>query len=340
MEELIKGIPKCELHMHLCGNIEPELVFKLAERNNVKIQYESIEQLREAYRFHDLQEFLDAFKAGMMVIKNPQDLYDITYDYLERAHFDNIKYCEIHFNPQALKPVMTFNEAIDPVIRAINEGEKQLGIKSRLILCQMRFQSEPTTLEILQDLENSPFKDYFVAVGLANAERPYPPKLFVNMFNAAKRLGFKITIHAGEEGPADYIRQAVELCHADRIDHGNSAQEDQSVVDLLLERQIPLTMCPLSNLRLNVIEDLKQHPIKKYLEKGLLVSVNSDDPAFFGGYLNQNFIEIQKALDLTREQIVQLAKNSFISSFLPENDKQKGIQEIDDYIKLFDAQTK
>ncbi|KAH0789688.1 adenosine deaminase [Histomonas meleagridis] len=335
MEDFIKGIPKCELHMHICGNTEPELVFKIAERNHVKIQYESAEQLRKAYHFSCLQEFLDILKLCSSVVKKPQDLYDITYDYLEKAHSDNVKYCELYFTPQSFKPDMTFDEATEAVVNACKNGEKELGIKSRLILCQQRYQPESSTIEVLHELLKCPFKDYYVAVGLANAELPYPPKLFVNMFQEAKASGFKITIHAGEEGPSDYIKQAIELCNADRIDHGNSAQDDQSVVSMLRERKIPLTMCPLSNLRLKVINDLKEHPIKKFLENGLLVTINSDDPAFFDGYLNKNFIETQKELDLSKEHIIQLAKNSFISSFLSEEEKQKGIMEIDNYVKSF-----
>ena len=336
MEEFIRGIPKCELHMHVCGNTEPELVVKLAERNNIKLKYQTAEELREAYKFNNLQEFLDMFFVAASVIRKPIDLYDITYDYLKRAAADNVKYCEIHVDPQLYPEHMTFNEAAEAFANAAKDAEKNLGIKTGLIFCEQRFQTEEQTIEYLRDLEKCPVRDSFVAVGLANAELPYPPKLFVHLFEEVKKLGLKITIHAGEEGPADYINQALELCHADRIDHGNSAEQDPAVLEKLKTRQIPLTMCPLSNLKLHVIEDLKSHPLKRYLDSGLLVTINSDDPAFFGGYVNSNFIATQEALNLSRSDIIQLCKNSYLSSFLPESDKAAGIALIDSYVSQYD----
>ena len=335
MEDFIRGIPKCELHIHIFGNTEPELVFKLAERNNVKLNYSSPEELRKAYQFKDLQEFLEAFKAGTMVIKTPQDLYDITYDYLEKAHADNVKYCELHTNPQLFEPMISFNDAAEGFVNACKDAEKNFGIKSKLILCIQRFRTEEHALNTLKELENCPFKDYFVAVGLANAEKPYPPKLFTHFFDEVKKLGYKITIHAGEEGPAEYIEQAIELCHADRIDHGNSAQYDEEILHKLQERQIPLTMCPLSNLRLQVIKDLHDHPLKRFLDLGLLVTINSDDPSFFGGYINTNIIETAKCLSLHEEDIIQLAKNSYLSSFLSPIEKSNGLALIDSYVSNY-----
>ena len=340
MEDFIKGIPKCELHIHICGNTEPELVFKLAERNNIKLPYKNPEELREAYKFKDLQEFLNAFKTGMEVIKKPQDIYDITFDYLERAHQDNVKYCELHCNPQIFKPMITFDEASEAYAMACKDAEEKYGIKSKLILCMQRIKPEEETIETMHEYEKCPYKDYYVAVGLANAERNHPPSNFTNLYKVVKEMGLKATIHAGEEGPADYINQAIELCHADRIDHGNSAQDDPSVLEKLKERKIPLTMCPLSNLHLHVLEDLKTHPLKKYLDMGLLVTINSDDPAFFGGYINTNFIRTQEALSLTREDIIQLCKNSYLSSFLPESEKSKGLSLIDSYVSNYDSQHK
>ena len=336
MEDFIKGIPKCELHMHICGNTEPELVFKLAERNNIKLQYKTPDELREAYKFKNLQEFLDAFKTGTEVIKKPEDLYDITFDYLERAHKDNVKYCELHTNPQVFKPLFSLEDATKALTNACIDAEKKYGIKSKLIFCMQRIKPEAETIETLHEFEKCTCKDHFIAVGLANAERNHPPGDFVHLFEEVKKLGLKITIHAGEEGPADYINQALELCHADRIDHGNSAEQDPAVLEKLKTRQIPLTMCPLSNLKLHVIEDLKLHPLKRYLDSGLLVTINSDDPAFFGGYVNSNFIATQEALNLSRSDIIQLCKNSYLSSFLPESEKAAGIALIDSYVSQYD----
>ena len=339
MEEFIRGLPKCELHMHLGGNIEPDLVFKLAQRNNVKLPYETPEALAEAYKFNNLQEFLDAFRAGTSVIKKPEDLYEIAYDYFVRAAADNVRYAEIHFNAQYYQQhgVMSFNDAVAPVARAMDDAEKNLHVKSKLILCQQRYNPESETLEVLKLLDACPHRDsHFVAVGLASSELPFPPNLFVRCFEEVRKMGMHVTIHAGEEGPADYVDQALELLHADRIDHGNRAQEDPAVLKKLVDRKVPLTMCPLSNLHLQVIKDLKEHPLKRFMEMGIICTVNSDDPSFFRGYINDNFIEIQRALDLSREQIVELAKNSYISSFLPDDEKQMGIAEIDEYVRTFD----
>ena len=339
MEDFIRGLPKCELHMHLCGNTEPDLVFKLAQRNNVKLPYETPEALAEAYKFNNLQEFLDAFRAGTSVIKKPEDLYEITYDYFVRAAADNVRYAEIHFNPQFYQQrgVMSFNDAVGAAVKAMDDAEKNLHVKSKLILCLQRYNPEAENIEIVKLLDACEYKkSHFVAVGLASSELPYPPNLFVDCFEQVRKMGMHVTVHAGEEGPADYVDQALELLHTDRIDHGNRAQEDPAVLKKLVERKIPLTMCPLSNLRLQVIKDLKEHPLKRFMEMGIVCTVNSDDPSFFRGYINDNFIEIQRALNLSREQIIELAKNSYISSFLSEDEKQKGIAEIDEYVRAFD----
>ena len=337
MEEFIRGLPKCELHMHLCGNTEPDLVFTLARRNNVTIPYESPEALSKAYQFNNLQEFLDAFRAGTSVIKKPEDLYEIAYDYFVRAAADNVRYAELHYNPQFYDQhkVMSFNDAVAGVVKAMDDAEKNLGVRSKLILTQQRYNPEEEAIAVLKSLEACPHKDHFVAVGLASSELPFPPKLFVRCFEQVRKMGLHVVAHAGEEGPAEYVDQALELLHVDRIDHGNRAQEDPVVMQKLIDRRIPLTLCPLSNLRLQVVKDLRDHPLKKFMERGIICTVNSDDPAFFGGYVNANFVEIQRALDLSRDQIIELAKNSFLVSFMSEEEKQRGIAEIDEYVRNF-----
>jgi adenosine deaminase len=330
IESFIRGIPKCELHMHLLGNIEPELVFRIAERNQVALTHPSPESLRESYNFKDLQEFLLLFREGTSVIRTEQDLYEITWDYLTRAKADSVTHCEIYYTPHWLiRTGMTVEATMNGVVRALDDGKAALGIESALILCCLRDQPEPAAFAILEQLR--PWRRYIIAVGLASAELPFPPKLFVNFFEKARAEGLKVTIHAGEEGPVEYIEQALTLLKADRIDHGNSCHTDPAMIERLRIAKVGLTMCPLSNLRLNVIQNLAEHPLKKLLDAGLVVSVNSDDPSFFGGYVNDNYIAVQKALGLTREDIIQLAKNSYTSSFLPEATKLAGVQAIDAY---------
>jgi adenosine deaminase len=331
LDAFIRGIPKCELHMHLLGNIEPEMVFHIANRNGMKLPYESAEHLRMSYNFNDLGEFLAVFRQGTDVIQTEADLYDITWDYLTRAKADNCHYCELYYTPHWLiASGMTIESTMNGVTRAMDDARIKLGIESAMIFSCLRNLPEAEAFRVLELVK--PWRKYIVAVGLASAELPFPPKLFVKFFDACRQEGFKVTIHAGEEGPVEYIDQALTLLKADRIDHGNACQHHPSMIERLRAEKVPLTMCPFSNLRLNLIENLSDHPLKKLLDAGLLVSVNSDDPAFFGGYVNDNYIGVQKALGLTREDIIKLAKNSFESSFLSDDAKLKGIQSIDDYV--------
>jgi adenosine deaminase len=321
--------------MHLLGNIEPEIVFQIANRNSIPLNYPSAEALRASYVFQNLDEFLGLFREGTRVIRTEQDLYDITWDYLTRAKADNCTYCEIHYAPDLLiASGMSVEACLNGVTRALDDAKSQLQLESALIICCLRNRSESAELEILRLI--LPWKRYFVAAGLASSELNFPPRLFVNYFEECRKHGLRVTIHAGEEGPVEYIDQALTLLKAERIDHGNSCHTDEIMIERLRNGRIPLTMCPLSNLRLKVIENLTDHPLKKLLDAGVIVSVNSDDPSFFRGYVNDNYIEIQKALGLTRDDIVKLAKNSYESSFLSDEAKQKGIQAIDAYVANFD----
>lgn len=321
--------------MHLGGNIEPEMAFRLAERNGIKLKYESPAALAEAYNFKNLGGFIELFVDGIKVVKTEQDLYEITMDYFQHCHEDNVTHCEIEHAPEMYD--MPFDDAMKSVVRAMQDAEAKWGIKSKLILCCERHKPEQVGLDSLEQIR--PWMQHFVGVGLASAELPFPPRMFTKLFNKVKETtDLKIVIHAGEEGPAEYVKEALDLLHADRIDHGNHAQEDPELVKRLADEKVPLTMCPLSNLKLQVLSDLKDHPLKKFMDMGLVVTVNSDDPAFFRGYMNANFIAIQKALNLSREDIVQLCKNSFTASWFPEDEKQKGIAAIDEYVKNFDKQ--
>ena len=335
MEDFIRGIPKCELHMHICGNIEPEMVFRLAKRNNVDIEYQSEQQLKEAYNFKNLDEFLALFREGLKVIKNEQDLYDITYDYFIHAKNDNVVHAELTYTPHPFveAKLMTLQEAMNGVVRAMQDAEKNLGITSSIVLCCERHNPESVATEILNEI--GPWRKYISAAGLASAETPFPPKLFVNHFNEARKHGLKISVHAGEEAPPDYVVQSLDLLKADRIDHGVQSINDPELMKRLVNEKIPCTMCPISNLKLKVYNSLEEHPLKKFLDAGVIVSINSDDPSFFQGYINENFIQTQKALNLSKEDIIQLAKNSFISAYISEEEKQKGIKKIDDYVANF-----
>lgn len=334
IERFIKGLPKCDIHIHLFGNTEPEMIFALAKRNGIQLKWDSPEHLKQAYCFNNLQEFLELFRAGEIVIKTEQDIYDITYDYFIHAHQDNITHCELHFSPNAaMQNGMPIEQVMNGVTKAIDDAKENFGITCYLVACVERHLPESLAFKLIDLIE--PWRKYYIAAGLASAELPFPPNMFVGIFAEYRKRGYKISIHAGEEGPADYINQSIELLKADRIDHGNACLQDQTVVTKLVEKKIPCTLCPLSNLRLQVVKDLKDHPLKKMMNAGIICSVNSDDPSFFRGYLNDNFIAIQQAINLTKDDIVTLAKNSYLSSFLPEDEKQKGIELVDQYVKNF-----
>lgn len=336
MENFIQLLPKAELHLHIEGTLEPELLFKLADRNNIPLSYKSIEDVRKAYNFQDLQSFLNIYFAGSQVLMTEQDFYDLTWAYLQKAKQQNIRHVEIFFDPQThTKRDITFETIIMGISNALKEAERTLGISTGLILCFLRDLSAESAIQTLE--QATPFKDLLIGVGLDSAEKNNPPRKFERVFNKAREMGLLTFAHAGEEGPPEYIREAIDLLKVLRIDHGIRCLEDKALVKRLWDEQIPLTVCPISNIKLHVFEKMAQHPIKKMLEAGLCVTINSDDPAYFRGYINENFIEVTQALHLSQEQIIQLAKNSFLASCLPWNKKEKFIAEIDDYISSFNV---
>jgi adenosine deaminase len=327
----IDGLPKAELHIHIEGSLEPELMFALAQRNGVALPYESVEDLVAAYDFNNLQDFLDIYYKGAGVLLTEQDFYDLTWAYLKRVHSDNVLHTEIFFDPQThTVRGVAFETVIDGIHGALADGAAKLGISSRLILCFLRHLDEDdaqATLDMALD-----HKDRIIAVGLDSSEAGHPPDKFKRVFERARREGFLAVAHAGEEGPADYVRQALDELAVSRIDHGVRALEDDALVARLAALRIPLTVCPLSNLKLRVVADMAAHPLVEMIAKGLMVTVNSDDPAYFGGYVNDNYRALHEALDLTRDDFIQLARNSFEAAFLDEADKQALIARLDAYL--------
>ncbi len=330
LEKFIKGLPKAELHLHLEGSLEPEMMFELAKRNNIKIPFNTVEEVRAAYSFNNLQEFLDIYYQGAQVLINEQDFYDLTWAYLLRMKADNCKHVEVFFDPQThTDRGIDFDIVINGINRALNDGKNELGISSFLIMCFLRHLSEEEAFKTLSVA--MPHLSKIKAVGLDSSEIGHPPSKFANVFKSAKDLGLKIVAHAGEEGPPEYIYEALDILNIDRIDHGNRCLEDDELVAKIVQKDLTLTVCPLSNLSLCVVKDLAQHPLKTMLSKGLKATINSDDPAYFGGYLNKNYIETQKAIGLTRDEIITLAKNSFKGSFLSPQEISTHIGEIDIY---------
>ena len=337
IEDFIKGVPKAELHLHIEGTFEPELMFKIAGRNNVQLKYKSVEEIREAYKFSNLQDFLDIYYEGASCLFKEEDFYELTWAYLEKAASQNVLHSEIFFDPQThTGRGVKFSTVVDGIHKAISDAGEKLEISANLIMCFLRDLDESAAMETLE--EALAYRDRIIAVGLDSAEIGNPPSKFREVFNRAREAGFLTVAHGGEEGPAKYIWEALELLKASRIDHGNHCLDDDKLTDELIRRKIPLTVCPLSNLRLNVIDDMKKHPLRRMMERGLLVSVNSDDPAYFGGYINDNYLTVAKALNLTIEDIYNLARNSFEASFLEESKKVKMLAKIDEYRKTFEKE--
>jgi adenosine deaminase len=328
MKNFIAGLPKAELHLHIEGSFEPELMFEIAQRNNVAIKYQSVEEIRAAYKFNNLQEFLDIYYAGASVLLKEEDFYDLTYAYLKRIHSQNVVHTELFFDPQThTERGISFDTAINGIYNALIDGEKEFGITFRLMTSFLRHLSEESAFKTLEQALKH--RDKICAFGLDSSEKGNPPSKFQRVFQKVKEEGFLIVAHAGEEGPAEYIWEAINLLEVSRIDHGNRCLEDEKLVEYLKEKQIPLTLCPLSNLSLRVVNDLKNHPVKKMLDKGLMLTINSDDPAYFGGYMNENFEGIMELI--SKEELIQLAKNSFISSFLSDTEKERNLNLIDAY---------
>ena len=321
IEKYIKNIPKAELHVHIEGTFEPELMFEIAQRNNIKIKYNSVDELKKAYDFNNLQEFLDIYYSGASVLIKEQDFYDMTWAYMEKLHSQNVLHAEIFFDPQThTDRGVQFSTVITGIHKALLNAEKKFGITTKLIMCFLRHLDEDQAFKTLgQSIE---FKDWITAVGLDSSEVGHPPSKFERVFKKAIDEGFLTVAHAGEEGPPEYVWEALNLLNVTRVDHGNRALEDNTLVQLLAQKQIPLTVCPLSNFKLRVVDKLENHPLKMMMDKNLLVTINSDDPSYFGGQLNDNYLKLAKELNLNTTDIYQLAKNSFTASFLSDSEKQ------------------
>jgi len=328
---LIDGLPKAELHLHIEGSLEPELMFALAKRNRVALPYPTVASLKAAYDFSDLQSFLNIYYAGASVLATERDFFDMTWAYLERAQTDNVRHVEIFFDPQThTSRGVPFRIAIEGIHAALSEGARKLGISAFLIMCFLRHLSEEDAFATVE--QALPYRDWIVGVGLDSSERGHPPSKFARVFARCRELGWRAVAHAGEEGPPAYITEALDLLKADRIDHGVRCLEDPAVVARLAAEQIPLTVCPLSNVKLRVFPSLEQHNLRQLMAAGLRVTVNSDDPAYFGGYVNANYRAVQRALGLSREDLRRLAKASFLASFLPEAEKQRHCRSVDEYL--------
>lgn len=327
LSSIIKNIPKAELHLHIEGSLTPELMWRLAEKHSVSLPYTSVEEIEAAYNFKDLQSFLDLYYAGAGVLRDEEDFFTLMWEYLTRCAEDNIVHTEIMFDPQThTERGIDFDVFMSGFLRAMKKAEDEFGISSYLIMSFLRHLPESEAFETLEAAK--PYYQHITAVGLDSSELGHPPSKFERVFRKAKSLGFKIVAHAGEEGPASYIWEALELLEVDRIDHGVRCQEDQTLMALLKEKQIPLTVCPLSNLKLCVIDDMKEHNILQLLEAGLLVTVNSDDPTYFGGFLNENFEALHASLNIDEKTIRVLAANSFRASFLPQEKKDALIKRV------------
>ena len=334
MEAFIHGIPKSELHIHIEGSLEPELMLELAAKNSIRLPYESVADIRRAYDFSGLQSFLDIYYQGAQVLRTEDDFYEMTRAYLQKAPIQNIRHTEIFFDPQThTARGIKFETIVQGIHRALSEADRQLGLSSNLIMCFLRDLSATEAMTILE--QALPYKDCIAGVGLDSAELGHPPEKFKHVFDAARRHGFRTVVHAGEEGPPAYIWQAIKLLKAERIDHGVRCVEDASLVEYLVKEQIPLTVCPLSNIKLRIFDNMRQHNFKQMLDLGLCVTINSDDPAYFGGYIEDNFRALQAAHNLTFQDIYNISRNAFKASFLTPAEKQKYLDELDGFVSDF-----
>jgi adenosine deaminase len=328
MRELLVDLPKAELHLHIEGTLEPELAFALAQRNQVELPYEDEDALRRAYVFEDLQSFLDIYYAACSVLVTERDFYELTWAYLVRAAAQGVRHAEIFFDPQThTDRGVAFGTVIGGITRALDDGETNLRVTSRLIMCFLRHLSAEAAMATLETA--LPYRDAIVAVGLDSGEAGNPPEKFRDVFDRARAEGFLAVAHAGEEGPPEYIWQALDVLDVRRVDHGVRCTEDDRLVERLVAQQMPLTVCPFSNVKLRVFPDLQHHNFGELLHRGLLVTINSDDPAYFGGYVADNYIDTAAALGLTADQMIQVARNSFVASFLSDAERQHHLDAID-----------
>ena len=326
----LNKLPKIELHLHLEGSLEPELMFELAQRNGISLTYKSVEEVKAAYQFNNLQDFLDIYYQGAQVLKFEEDFYDLTWAYLNKCHEQNVIHIEPFFDPQThTSRGIPFATMISGISRALDDGEKEFGISYRLIMCFLRHLSEDEAIETLELAK--PFLANIHGVGLDSSELNNPPEKFTEVFSQAQKMGLKLVAHAGEEGPAGYIWSALDNLNVERIDHGIRALDDSELVARLIETKIPLTVCPLSNVKLRVFDNMSQHTILMMLDLGLCVCVNSDDPSYFGGYITENFNALVDPLSLSKEQAIQLVENSISSSFATEDRRLVMLKLLNDY---------
>ncbi len=323
-----RRLPKAELHLHIEGSLEPEMLVALEKRNGIEIPFRSVEEVRAAYEFSNLQDFLDIYYQGMNVLRTEEDFFDLTMAYLNRARADNVRHAEIFFDPQGhTARGVPFDTAISGILTALSMSRAQFGMTSKLIMCFLRHLPEEDAFACLEEAE--PWLDRIAGVGLDSSEVGHPPSKFARVFAAARERGLKLVAHAGEEGPPDYVREALDILKIDRLDHGNRSLEDEALVSRLKGSGMTLTVCPLSNLKLCVVKDMRQHPLKRMLAAGLNATVNSDDPAYFGGYVMANFEAVIAALNLDFEDVRALARNSFAGSFLEEGQKRAQIAAVE-----------
>jgi len=335
MKQFIAGLPKAELHLHIEGTFEPELMFKLAERNSISLPFASVAALHEAYDFNELQDFLDIYYQGMNVLRTEQDFYDLTWAYLEKVSKQTVRHVEIFFDPQGhVDRGISFEIAINGIYSALEQGQKEFDISFGIIMCFLRHLDEDDAFKTLDSALSH--KDKIIGVGLDSSEIGHPPSKFERVFAKARDEGFHIVAHAGEEGPPEYIYEALDLLKVERVDHGNTCLQDDALVQRLVKEQIPLTVCPLSNTKLCVVDNMINHPLPKMLELGLKAMINSDDPAYFGGYLNENYEAVSPILGSSvaekKEKLAVLARNSFDSAFIPKDLKEKYLQEVEAYL--------
>jgi adenine deaminase len=334
LHDYIRSLPKAELHLHIEGTLEPEMMFAMAQRNGVSLPYATVDAVRAAYHFSDLQSFLDLYYAGAAVLQTEQDFYELTMAYIQRARADNVVHAELFFDPQThTVRGIDMRTVFAGIARALRKAKAEFAFSGSMILCFLRHLSEDEAIATLQQALplRAEYADLWQAVGLDSAEVDNPPEKFAQVFAQARALGFRVVAHAGEEGPPAYIHSALEVLQVERIDHGVRSEEDVALMQTLIQQQTPLTVCPLSNLKLCVVDDLKQHNLARMLRAGVCVTVNSDDPAYFGGYMNSNFIAVADALALSREELQQLAHNSFVAAFAPAEQKQAWLKSLCDY---------
>ncbi len=330
LDKFIDDMPKVELHLHIEGSLEPELMFELAQRNKVAIPFKTVDEVRQAYNFSNLQDFLDIYYQGMSVLQKEEDFYDLTMAYLKRVAGQNVMHTEIFFDPQGhTERGVAFETALNGITRALEDGRQKLGVSSHLIMCFLRHLSEEKAFETLN--QAIPYKDKILGVGLDSSEVGHPPSKFERVFAEARKEGFLLVAHAGEEGPPAYVWEALDGLKIDRMDHGNRSLEDGALVKRIANDGIALTVCPLSNLRLCGVKDMKDHPLKKMLDLGLKATVNSDDPAYFGGYMTENFKAVANALNLSKDELLTLTRNGIEASFVSNDEKTRMNQRLEKF---------